>query len=258
MLLKTKNHTLLFDTGVRRSANDDSGGRVILPTLRALGIKAIDTLVVSHADIDHSGGLATLIQSIWVRKAYASFQLDHFLDREERLLDQKIESLNPLLSYKRCAEGQTFVVDNVIFRFLNPVIGHIPLKSTNHQSCVLAVEGKYHRLLLTGDILAEQEQQLYQSMAFSPPYQIVQVPHHGSKSSSSQEFINEAQAKYAIAQTAYKNRFKHPHPQIKARWQQQGAVFLNTADTGAVQISSTILNLQVDLFREQERRYWHR
>lgn len=258
VLLKTKNHTLLFDTGVRRSANDDSGGRVILPTLRALGIKAIDTLVVSHADIDHSGGLATLIQSIWVKKAYASFQLDHFLDREERLLDQKIESLNPLLSYKRCAEGQTFVVDNVIFRFLNPVIGHIPLKSTNHQSCVLAVEGKYHRLLLTGDILAEQEQQLYQSTAFSPPYQIVQVPHHGSKSSSSQEFINEAQAKYAIAQTAYKNRFKHPHPQIKARWQQQGTVFLNTADTGAVQISSTILNLHVDLFREQERRYWHR
>lgn len=258
VLLKTKNHILLFDTGVRRSADDDSGGKVILPTLRALGIKSIDTLVVSHADIDHSGGLATLIQSIWVKKAYASFQLDHFLDREEWLLDQKIESLNPLLSYKRCAEGQTFVIDNIKFRFLNPVIGNIPSKSTNHQSCVLAVEGKYHRLLLTGDILVEQEQQLYQSTAFLPPYQIVQVPHHGSKSSSSQEFIYAVQADYAIAQTAYQNRFKHPHPQIKERWQQQRTVFLNTAETGAVEISSTMLNLQVHLFREQERRYWHR
>lgn len=258
VLLKTKNHTLLFDTGVRRSADDDSGGRVILPTLRALGIKAIDTLVVSHADIDHSGGLGTLIQSIWVKKAYASFQLDHFLDREEQLLEQKIESLNPLLSYERCGEGQTFVMDGVTFRFLNAVTDPIPLKSSNDQSCVLAIEGKYHRLLLTGDLLEEQEPQIYQSAAFLPPYQIIQVPHHGSKSSSSPEFINQVQAKYAIAQTGYKNRFKHPHPQIKERWQQQGTVFLNTADTGAVQVSSTMLNLQVDLVREQERRYWHR
>lgn len=258
VLVKTKNHTLLFDTGVRRSADEDSGERVILPSLRALGINVIDTLVVSHADIDHSGGLATLIQSIWVKKAYASFQLDDFLDREERLLGQKIESLNPLLSYERCAVGQQFVIDKVSFRFLNSVTDTIPLKSTNHQSCILAIEGQYHRLLLTGDILAEQEQQLYQSTAFSPPYQIVQVPHHGSKSSSSQEFINEVQAKYAIAQTAYKNRFKHPHPQIKERWQQQGVVFLNTAETGAVEALSTMLSLQVHSFREQERRYWHR
>lgn len=258
VLLKTQNHVLLFDTGVRRSPYDESGERVLLPALRALGIKAIHTLVVSHADIDHSGGLATLIQSLWVEKAYASFRMDDFLDREEMLLGKQIKSINTNLTYESCREGKEFIVDKVRFTFINQGNTTLPLKSSNHQSCVLSIEGAYHHLLLTGDILSTQEQQMLQSSAFSPPYHIVQVPHHGSRTSSSRDFIKDVQAQYAIAQTGYNNRFQHPHVQIKTRWQESGATFLNTAETGAIEVFSGPIRLSVKKRRELEHRYWYR
>ncbi len=257
VLVLTKNHTLLFDTGVRRAPHDESGTRIILPALRALGINRIDTLVVSHSDLDHSGGLAALIQSVDIGKVYASFQVDQFLDKEERLTASTISSVNPLLRYERCGQEEAFNVDGIYFQFLNLPISEWRVQSTNQQSCVLAIEGKYHRLLLTGDIFVEQEEYIRQVSGFTSPYHIVQVPHHGSLSSSGEHFVRATQANYAIAQTAYRNRFQHPHPSVKARWQQQGTQFFNTAETGAVEVLSTLEGLRVKKWREWQRRYWY-
>lgn len=257
VLVISKSHVLLFDTGVRNSPYDESGGRVILPALRALGIKRIDTLVVSHADLDHSGGLASLVQALPIQQVYASFQIDAFLDREEKMLGKEIVSHHSELTYSACQVGKHWEVDNIQFRFLYGVTTELPIKSTNHQSCVLAIEGPYHRLLLTGDIFVEQEDVLRQSAQFLSPYHVIQVPHHGSLSSSGKAFVQDVQASYAIAQTAYQNRFKHPHPVVRQRWVESGVQFLNTAETGAVDVFSLAEGLRVQRQREQERRYWY-
>ncbi|NOL50269.1 DNA internalization-related competence protein ComEC/Rec2 [Pelistega europaea] len=374
VLVKTANHALLFDTGVRVSPTNESGSRVLLPAFRALGVKTLDTLVVSHADIDHSGGLKTVLENIPVARIYASFQVDKFLQQQsaaphpltilERDAQQigiggqqqskislsQASELPPLLvkwlaegTEDVCQQGVSFVFDEVRFRFLNrhpalsaPQINSlnslptpqgkvlalstpqgkvlalptpqgkvlslstpqgkvlslagetssfstmylqrpmsqskatlpfalssttrlpVPLKSSNQQSCVLSIEGKYHRALLTGDITRMQEQSLVEDGELTIPYEVVQVPHHGSSSSSSLLLVQYTQPLLAIAQTGYLNRFKHPVPEIRQRWEDNGAVFLNTADTGAVHVVSQAMGIAYYRWREQHRRYWHR
>ncbi|NEN75411.1 DNA internalization-related competence protein ComEC/Rec2 [Pelistega sp. NLN82] len=253
ILVKTRHHYMLFDTGIRSSVNNNSGERVLLPAFRALGIKQLDALVVSHADLDHSGGMSSLVEQFFIHKVYASFKVDAFIDHEARLLDREISSVNPDLSYQVCAKGVSFSFDGVVFRFLNKPITTLPMKSKNEQSCVLSIEGKYHRVLLTGDIGKAQEKEIQWH-----PYDIVQVPHHGSHSSSSQIFIEQVSPQIAFAQTGFNNQFKHPHQVVKEAWQKQGSLFLNTAETGALYFRSTVLGLQHEQWREKYRRYWHR
>lgn len=264
VLIKTRQHAVLFDTGLRLSPNNESASRVLLPAFRALGIAQLDDVVVSHADLDHSGGLSQLIQSIPVQHLYASFRVDHFIDEEERLLGQVLASKNSQLAFQACHLGIQFSYDGVVFRFLNlplkqatsPVF--LPNKSKNYQSCVLAIEGRYHRALLTGDIATQQEQELISQKLWQSPYHIVQVPHHGSLSSSSMAFIRATQAGAVFAQTGFQNRFRHPHPLVQQRWQSQGILFFNTALTGAIRFASTATGLDYQLLREKQRRYWHR
>lgn len=279
-LVRTAHHTLLFDTGVRVSASNESGSRVLIPAFKALGIKKLDALVVSHSDLDHSGGLKTVLEHIPVQKVYASFQVDGFLRQEQMLLGESNTAINrlpeesqaapatekPYLarwlvphSHEVCQQGVSFHFDGVVFRFLNqgPLTKNIAVKSSNAQSCVLSVEGKYHRALLTGDIGAEQEQWLVEQGAISS-YEVVQVPHHGSLSSSSPLFVAHIHPLIAVAQTGFLNRFKHPHPLIRQRWLQQGGVFLNTAQTGAVEVRSQAMGIAYYRWRERQKHYWHR
>lgn len=282
VLIKTRQHAVLFDTGLRISPNNESASRVLLPAFRALGIAQLDDIVVSHADLDHSGGLSHLIQSIPVQHLYASFRVDHFIDEEERLLGKVVESKNPQLAFQACRLGIQFSYDGVVFRFLNQSSeldvatqagqaisdnlsfkqsaspAFLPNKSKNYQSCVLAIEGRYHRALLTGDIATQQEQGLIQQKLWQSPYHVVQVPHHGSLSSSSMAFIRATQAGVAFAQTGFQNRFGHPHSLVEQRWQSQGILFFNTALTGAIRFASTVAGLDYQLLREKQRRYWHR
>lgn len=321
ILVQTAHHHILFDTGARVSATNESGSRVLLPAFRALGVKNLDVLVISHADLDHSGGLKTILENIPVQKIYASFQVDKFLLQERERLGEVGTSQHNMMqqhellsvsyhptksllkkwlypdTYEACRQRVSFVFDGVKFRFLNrmPSVSsssfpssltthmakstinsdddvklqvkrrdisdtstQLPTKSTNRQSCILSIEGKYHRALLTGDMLVEQEQWLIAEEAINQPYDVLQVPHHGSKSSSSQLFVNHIQPLIAIAQTGFLNRFKHPHPVIQQRWQDSGAVFLNTAQTGAVQVISQAIGISYHLYREKQRHYWHR
>ncbi|WP_176752449.1 DNA internalization-related competence protein ComEC/Rec2 [Pelistega sp. MC2] len=254
VLIQTQHHTLLFDTGLRSSPHYESGTRVLIPFLRAQHIHSLDAVVISHADLDHSGGLSSLVETIHLEKMFASFQVNRFIDEEERRLGKIISSKNPQLMYQQCKEGVEFEWDQVRFHFLNKAEqATIPIKSKNYQSCILSIEGKYDRALLTGDMLQEQER-----MRNWQHYTLVQVPHHGSKSSSSEHFIQQIAAKYAFAQTGFYNSYRHPHPVIEKRWQDYGSQFFNTALTGEIVFASTHLGFHISQWRHQQRRYWHR
>lgn len=259
ILLKTQNHHLLFDVGVRTSYEIESSNQVIIPVLRSLGIKHLDFVVVSHSDLDHVGGFSELISQVSVGHIYGSFRLDRWLAKEEDIFAKDYSPRNAQLHAEACLAGQEFALDGVAFSFVWPnqeVIMPLGLKSANEESCVLLVKGKHHSILLTGDIDHAVETQLMQG-GFAPTVDAVVVPHHGSKTSSSVAFINYVKAQFAIAQAGHYNRYNHPDPTVSKRWLNAGSHFYSTIEHGAVVLRSSALGLQSQTERSKRKRYWH-
>ena len=273
MLIQTRNHVLIFDVGPKVGSTD-AGHRVVSPLIRALGIKQIDVLVVSHPDIDHAGGVPGLLRQFPVKTSYASFDLDEWLSRTQRMLKQtELNRPDKMLS---CEVGQNWMWDEVEFSILHPVqealsarldASNIRSKSdlknikkirTNAQSCVLHVQGKYHSALLPGDIGNRQENEILQRIGKTKlNADVVIVPHHGSETSSSQNFVSQVRARHAIVQSGYLNRFSHPAIAIQNRWRDGHALLWRTDQHGAITAQSKPSGLMLNAESESRRRYWH-
>ncbi|HEY0231041.1 MAG TPA: DNA internalization-related competence protein ComEC/Rec2 [Dokdonella sp.] len=242
VFVRTRDHALLFDAGARFPSEFDLGEAAVLPTLHALGIRALDVLMVSHGDNDHAGGAPA------VAKAYP--QALRYAGEPQRLP----------ISAVQCQAGQAWTWDDVEFRVLNPppaAVGAAPAASDNDRSCVLLVEGKAGRLLLTGDISSRVEADVARAAAAGGPLVLV-VPHHGSKTSSSAEFIALLQPQLALVSAGWRSRFGHPHPQVVERYRQAGVHLENTAAAGALQIvfPADAPPRLAARERERQRRYW--
>ena len=259
VLISTENKHWLFDLGPRTSYEHEASNRITIPVLRALGIKHLDYVVVSHSDLDHVGGFSELISQVSVGHVFASFRVDQWLNQEEQVFAKDYSPLNSALKAEACYAGQQFEHDGVRFSFIWPEpLDILPLsaKSANAESCVLLVEGRYHKLLLTGDIDSRVENKLLVAQRL-PPVDVMVVAHHGSKTSSSKAFVEHSQATIAIAQAGHYNRYHHPDPQVVRQWQQAGSLFYSTIDSGAIRVQSRALGLLHQAEKEQRKRYWH-
>ncbi len=253
VLISTHAHDVLVDTGPTLGASD-AGQRVIAPVLRALGVDRLHTVVVSHADLDHTGGLAGVLNGVPVERTYASFDVEALLRKRAALTDRPDEVRRPLHT-SRCVRGLSWQLDGVRFSFLhpetlNPRQGE--KEGNNTRSCVLLVAGQYHSVLLPGDIGVRQERLMPEARA-----DVVVVAHHGSSSSSGTQFVRQLGARIAIAQLGHFNRFGHPDKLVQERWQQSGASFWRTDLHGAVQVTSGPQGLAVQSHRQAHARYWH-
>ncbi len=259
IVIQTASHSLLFDTGLRGSATSDDGARTIWPFMRSLGIRKLDAMVVSHADIDHAGGLRSLLLALPVEQSYSSFDMAGYLAREAGLLG--VPGQLPVLPLARlpCEYGITWQVDGVAFEFLWPLTASSATprarrKQRNDRACVLRIRGQYHSALLPGDIGSLQERTLVERGL--EPVDIVLAAHHGSKNSSSSRFVDAVQAKHVVAQAGLWNRYGHPSPAIQARWQDSGAVFWRTDQDGAITFQSRAAGLSAHGERQFAPRYW--
>lgn len=183
VLLQTQTHDVLFDTGPRQGAND-AGTRTILPNLRALGVRKLDSVVVSHADSDHAGGLLTVLDALPVGTLYSSFSFQEWLGRALPASASTLPIKEPTQT-RLCERGQRWEWDGVVFQFLHPEVKQTiavsgvsqvaPLRSAkgkfskNAHSCVLHVQGLQHSALLPGDIGVQQEQLLLEQHAAESP-----------------------------------------------------------------------------------------
>jgi competence protein ComEC len=242
VFVRTREHALLFDAGARYPSEFDLGEAAVLPTLHALGIHALDVLMVSHGDNDHAGGAAA------VAKAYP--QALHYSGEPQRV---------PIPSAP-CHAGQAWQWDDVAFRVLNPPIddaADASATSGNDHSCVLLIEGKAGRLLLTGDISNRVEPDVARAVGAGAPLVLV-VPHHGSKSSSGAEFIAKLRPLLAIVSAGWRSRFGHPNPQVVERYRAADVPLENTAVAGALQIAfpPDAAPRLASRERERQRRYW--
>ena len=215
VLLRTRGHALLYDTGARYPSGFDLGEAAVLPAIHALGISRLDTLVVSHADNDHAGGAPAVMAAFPQARRYAG---------EPERMPMPMDA---------CAAGQAWAWDGVRFRMLSPAPGGAG--KGNDRSCVLLVEGAGGGLLLTGDITAKVEPQVAAALGDGAP-PVLLVPHHGSKTSSSADFIDAVAPPFAVVSAGWRNRFGHPKPEVLARYAEAGVPVLNTADGGAIGI----------------------
>jgi competence protein ComEC len=249
-LVETANHRLLFDTGPRYGSHADAAARVITPYLRGHGMDSLDTLVVSHEDSDHAGGTKTVIEAVPVRTMLASLPQGHALRSVAGAHD---------IRFADCLAGQTWTWDGVAFEVLHPVQAPADgaRMTSNARSCVLRIDNGRHAALLTGDIDATQETAL---RARETPERlmadILLVPHHGSKTSSSGAFLDAVSPQVAVFQVGYRNRYGHPHPQVWQRYVARDIDGLRTDKTGAVVIQTDGDALDVQTARTMRQRYW--
>ena len=238
VVVRTRTHVLIYDTGPAFQSGRDAGEQVVLPYLRYYGVRRIDTLVVSHGDLDHRGGMASLAKALPIR---------HMIGGPSVAL--------PHGRGERCTRGQEWNWDGVRFIVLHPQ--GVTHEADNDSSCVVRVAGAGGSLLLSGDVESDGEGALLE--AGLPQTDIVVVPHHGSKSSSSVPFVRALEAKVAVFSAGYRNRWGFPRPDVVRRWSDGGARTFVTSDSGAIEISLRAGEAPtIREYRREHRRYWSR
>ncbi|RAN81863.1 DNA internalization-related competence protein ComEC/Rec2 [Bacillus sp. SRB_336] len=237
VLLRTRNHALVYDAGARYPSGFDLGDAVVLPAIHALGISRLDMLMISHGDNDHAGGASAVVQEFPRASRYAG------------------EPARMRIPMRQCVAGQSWSWDGVRFRVLSPVPG--AGDHDNDSSCVLLVEGRGGRILLTGDIGSMVEPQVAAVLGPGPP-PVLLVPHHGSKTSSSASFIAAVQPPLALVSAGWHNHFGHPKPEVLARYAQAHVPVFNTAEQGAIPLEFPADGppLRRPGWRAQQPRYW--
>lgn len=229
VVVRTARHALLFDAGPAFDGGFDSGRSIVAPFLLQADLRGIDTLLLSHADNDHAGGVGavrTLLQP----------------DREVGT-DAGLP----------CAQGQSWTWDGVRFELLHPDDGRW---SDNNRSCVLKVEGPFSALL-TGDIERAAEQRLLRDHRPSLRADVLLTPHHGSGTSSTEEFIAAVHPAIAIHSAGWRSRYGHPRADVVDRYAAIGARQIVTGVAGAVTVREGGDGLEVEEWRPQAARWWN-
>jgi competence protein ComEC len=267
IVVETATQVMVYDVGPRYYSGGDAGARVLAPYLRARGIRRVDTLVVSHADLDHAGGLRSVLEAAPAAVSYASFDLAAHLRREAaRLSLEPFDAARLPASARMCEAGMEWESDGVLFRFVHPPAGGAGRagrkpesedgkrkEDNNGRSCVLLVQGRHHSVLLPGDAGTAQEARYAPAL---PAIDVVLAPHHGSSTSSGAALVRAAGPAQVIVQAGYLNRFHHPSASVVARWRAAGAALWRTDLQGAVIVDSDRSGLRVRAQREIEKHYW--
>ena len=249
ILVETTHHALLFDAGPGPESTH-AGERVVVPYLQANGVYTLDTMVISHEDSDHSGGAPAVLQGVEVRQLLGGLVPSNALWDKARAVGADTV---------RCAAGQHWQWDGVDFSILWPDPG--PLSGNpNAHCCVLRVsmagagESPGHAAgspaaptvsaLLAADIEAPVERILLARDRSALPAQILVVPHHGSKTSSTEPFLDSIEPLVAVFQVGYRNRFHHPNPGVFERYLGRHIELTRSDVDGAVQIMAAGVRAQ--------------
>jgi competence protein ComEC len=245
LLVETERHRLLYDTGPGYAPGADGGSRVILPYLRMRGIAALDGIVISHSDADHTGGALAVLDGVDAGWLASSLPDDHAIVRAVR-------------RHVRCGAGQQWEWDGIAFDMLHPTPASYDdahLK-TNARSCTLRIGNGRRTVLLAGDIEAAQEAALVERAGDRLRADVLLAPHHGSGTSSTPAFLQTVRPGIAIFQVGYRNRYHHPKQEIYERYGALGVERLRTDAAGAL-----TLDFDTDVawrsYRAGHARYWY-
>jgi competence protein ComEC len=241
VLVSTRSHALLFDTGPAARSGRAAADFSIVPYLAWQGRRDLDAIVLSHSDRDHIGGLDAVTAAVTVDRLYVGGDL-----RGRRA--------------RSCVAGDAWDWDRVNFHFLHPPPAGLEGKplSDNNGSCVLEVSALGGAVLLTGDIEATAERMLMASNLLKP-VDLAVMPHHGSRTSSSVDLVARLAPRWAAVAAGYDNRWHFPKPEVIERWRAAGARTIETARSGAVTFRFLPMTRAAEPteYRDNARRFWH-
>ncbi len=238
-VVRTRQHTLVYDTGPRYSASFDTGAAVVVPYLRSRGIRHIDMLMVSHGDNDHVGGVQSLLGELSIAQLSAGVP----------------EAIASRVAAP-CRRGERWSWDGVEFVVLHPVEGQ--QRKGNNASCVILISAAGgQRILLTGDIESSAEQALLRTHPGQLRAEVLVVPHHGSLTSSSRPFIEAVSPDTALFPVGYRNRYGFPRQEVIDRYRSLGTGLFDTATHGAISARlGTGQRPEISAHRRARPRYW--
>ena len=226
VVIRTTNHALAYDAGPSWGPDSDAGDRVVVPFLRGEGVRRLDGLVVTHADDDHLGGAFSVAierQPGWMLSPLS--------------WEDPLHALVPL-SLPCIAPGD-WEWDGVRFTVLHPDPGAWaePPVRENDRSCVIRVATAGGSVLLTGDIEKRAEFALARQYGDLLRSDVLIVPHHGSKTSSTEPFLSAVQPGDAVFSAGWANRFRHPAPEVLQRYEARGIARHRTDVSGALRVA---------------------
>ncbi len=251
-VVRTANHTLVYDTGPRYNPDADSGNRIVVPYLRGEGIRVLDALIVTHADEDHSGGAKSIIDTRNPKWVMTSM---------DRTNDKNIETLKNAAEIMRCDTRDGWHWDGIDFEILHPTKDDYAdeNRKTNDLGCVLKIIAPGGTVLMTADVEKKSELEMIERDPEALKADVLVMPHHGSKTSSTDEFLDAVKPKIALIPVGYRNRFRHPHPDVMARYTGRGIKVYRTDEAGALTMklgATANSKIEVKSYRLERSRYW--
>ena len=242
---QTSNHALLYDSGPSFNSEANSGNRILVPSMKGIGIAKLDKLILTHNDSDHTGGALSVMQAMPVTMLSSS------------LPDDSPILLQAGLSH-RCLDGQSWVWDGVHFELLHPALTSYTDEKIkdNDRGCVLRISTGQNSVLLSADIEKKSERRLLELHADKLNATMLIVPHHGSKTSSTPEFVAAVNPRYAVFTSGYRNSFGHPKAEVIERYRAVGSELLRSDEDGAILVEMDAQNFSLERYRKTHARYW--
>lgn len=241
VLVLSREQTLLFDSGNRLSESFDQGRDIVVPSVYYYGRRAIDRIVISHADSDHAAGLPSVLAELPAPVLTVS---------PAGLAQQY--ALEYPRGAERCRRGQQWQADGLGWRIDSPDAAAPPVRNL---SCVLSMASPHGEVLLTGDIERAQELQLLASRPHQP-LALMSAPHHGSNTSSSASLLSALAPAWVVVSSGYRNRYRHPATAVLQRYQRYGVQTVNTAEYGQISVSLSREGVMLDAALCRDRALW--
>ncbi len=258
-VVRTASHAMVYDTGPRWNPDVDSGNRIIAPYLRGEGLRRLDALIITHADEDHAGGAKSVIDMRKPQRVLTS-------------MDPSSDNLQGAADVQRCHwstlrtenDANRWRWDGVDFDIIHPAkeAYDVTGAKTNNLGCTLKITAPGGSILMSADIEKLSESQLLERFKDQPgalKSDVLVVPHHGSRTSSTEAFIEAVSPTMALVAVGYRSRFRHPNSIVMARYAARKIPTYRTDLLGAITLKFA-LNAAgrpaLTTFRAEQQRYW--
>ena len=261
VVVEAGDRLLVYDTGPFYSPQFNAGSGVVAPFVRRRGYTSVETLVVSHGDMDHAGGFYGLNDSLQIKQSLLAPGYFDKVTRLAMIAGANISQCHSTRGWSWPVRGASyFTQEQIYFDVLMPIKKNLNqvIADENNFSCVLVVRWRDQSILLAGDIEKSAESIFLQHYNL-PPVTVLVAPHHGSKTSSSKPFVDQLQPKHVVFSAGYRHHFGHPHIDVVDRYKASGSKLWNTASSGSVSFEWDINgDLEILTARKHKPKYWWR